>query len=114
MNQRIFDVGRVVSCKLDHLLAEPVDFLKIDIEGAEVDALLASTKLRNVKRIFVEYHSFCKQKQRLHELLQTLTDSGLRYYIKTIFSPYHAFLKQETHAGMDLQLNISCVRNDAN
>ena len=104
------DFTTVTSCQLDHLIQDQVDFLKMDIEGAEVDTLLASRLLCNVKNLFVEYHSFSEQKQRLPELLDKLTREGFRYYISTVYSPENAYLKQETQSGMDLQLNIFCVR----
>jgi FkbM family methyltransferase len=102
--------SRVASVKLDELITEPVDFLKMDIEGAEIDALLSCSRLGDVKRLFVEYHSFANRKQRLQELLQFFTEHGFRYYLSTVFSPEHPFLNQETQSGMDLQVNISCVR----
>lgn len=110
MGEYTGDFTRVTSCRLDHLIQDQVDFLKMDIEGAEVESLLASRLLSNVKNLFVEYHSFSQKKQRLHELLDKLTKEGFRYYISTVYSPKNAFLEQETRSGMDLQLNIFCVR----
>ncbi len=41
---------------LDDFLGEPVDLLKLDIEGAEGEVLEGATKLKQVKRMVMEYH----------------------------------------------------------
>src|SRR6476646_4373490 len=50
---------RVPTARLRDYLAVAVDFLKLDIEGAEVDVLAdCADRLSNVRHLFVEYHSF--------------------------------------------------------
>ncbi len=72
----------VQTVSLRQYLDEPVDLLKLDIEGAEVDVLLdCAERLDVVERIFVEYHSFAASPQRLPELLTVLRSSGLRLYL---------------------------------
>lgn len=103
--------GKKVQCvTLDELIVQQVDFLKVDIEGAETDVILKCKKLNLVRNLFVEYHSFLNSEQRLHQLLEKLAESGFRYYISTAFSPKKPFVKVDDYLGMDLQLNISCVR----
>jgi len=102
----------IETIQLDDLIEGPVDFLKIDIEGAEVDVLLVCQKLDQVNHLFVEYHSFSKTPQRLHELLTFLASKGFRYYMTTVFSQKEPFVQTLEHLGFDLQLNISCVRID--
>lgn len=96
---------------LDELIVQQVDFLKIDIEGAETDVILKCKSLHLVKNLFVEYHSFLNSDQRLHQLLAKISECGFRYYISTAFSPKNPFIKVSDYLGMDLQLNISCVRD---
>lgn len=91
---------------LDDLLAEPVELLKVDIEGAETDVLCASQRLHNVAQIMVEYHSFGDAAQSLHRLLDKLAASGFRYYVQTQFCPARPLVEHACHLGMDLQLNI--------
>ena len=102
----------MVKClTIDDLIAgREVDFLKIDIEGEETAAILASENLQLVNKLFVEYHSFSDKKQTLDELLEKLSCSGFRYYISTVYCPKNPFRNVETDLGMDLQLNISCIR----
>lgn len=95
---------------LDSLLGEPVDFLKMDIEGAETAAICASEKLGNVAQIFIEYHSFAGAPQTLDALLRKLADAGFRYYIQTQFCPARPLVAVECQLGMDLQLNIFATR----
>jgi len=89
-------------------LTRPVDLLKMDIEGAETTVLRASKdKLRLVKRIFVEYHSFVGQEQTLSELLSILTEAGFRLNINVPgLVSKKPLVKVNVYNGMDMQLNI--------
>lgn len=107
LSARPFEVKGVC---LDDLIDGPVDFLKMDIEGAETDALLSSKKLGLVSRLFVEYHSFVFQQQRLMELLGALRQSGFRIWIQTQYCPVRPFYETPTQADMDLQLNLFAKR----
>jgi FkbM family methyltransferase len=98
----------VETVRLRDYLNKHVDFLKIDIEGAETIVLKdCADLLTNVDKIFVEYHSFVNQEQCLHDILKILSESGFRYYIQNnganSQSPY---LHIDTYLGMDNQLNI--------
>lgn len=54
---KIADHGiRVEGISLDDLITEPIDVLKIDIEGGEYEALTTCTKLNMVRQITMEYH----------------------------------------------------------
>lgn len=94
--------------KLSNYLDQPVDLLKIDIEGAEVEVLKeCKNQLRNVRNIFVEYHSMVNQPQQLNELLEILRNAGFRYYIdNTSFLAEQPLMHLRTEFGMDLQLNV--------
>jgi FkbM family methyltransferase len=100
----------VPAVSLDELLAEPVDFLKVDIEGAEVDSLCSSRRLDAVDQMMVEYHSFADAPQGLHELLAKIAASGFRYYVQTQFCAPRPLVEPDSHLGMDLQLNIFATR----
>ena len=103
---------RVEVDTLKDYLNQPVDLLKLDIEGGEYDVISSSEKqLSNVKRIFVEYHSFAGETQKLGELLTILGNSGFRYYLETAgFTNRTPFLENRTVAGMDCQINIFATR----
>lgn len=101
--------------RLAPYLEKPVEFLKIDIEGAE-HAVLASVadRLRNVRLLFVEHHGFVGEEQRLPEFLQLLSDAGFRYYINSAYDFRRSPLRdRNANHGMDVQLNIFCVRDGA-
>ena len=92
-----------------------VDFLKIDIEGAEFKVLRNCRHLlKNVQHLFVEYHSFPGEDQKLHKILDWVQQAGFRYHIKEAFSRQKPFVSRKTNVGMDLQLNIFCYREDIN
>lgn len=105
----------VQSLRLSSFLDQPVDLLKLDIEGAEVDVLRdVSGKLDNVQRLFVEFHSFVDQPQRLDELTTVLRNAGFRFQIVTQFASPQPFRDRDSYLGMDMQLNIFAYRPDAN
>jgi len=109
-HQDFNDSVEIETIQLDDLLSEPVDFLKMDIEGEEVAALLGSKKLENVRSLFVEYHSFTGRPQGLELLLGKLVESGFRYHIQTQFCSPRPLVEPSEYLGMDLQLNIFATR----
>jgi FkbM family methyltransferase len=105
------DTKSIISIATERLsphLAHTVDFLKIDIEGAELEVLEETQgSLGNVRAIFVEYHSLASKPQELDKILSILSGAGFRYYVEhTGVKSRNAFIKRETHLNYDLQLNI--------
>jgi len=100
----------VETVMLDDLISGPVDFLKIDIEGAEAAALAACHKLHLVDQIFIEYHSFANPEQYLNDILEKLKKEGFRYYIHEQFCSKKPLSVARVHMDMDLQLNIFGLR----
>ena len=103
---------KVPSVRLRDYLAreKTVDLLKVDIEGAEL-AVLEDCKdaLQKIGRIFVEYHGYKAEKQKLDVLLRLLSDSGYRYLLENATGSHHPFV--ETPGGLlDLQVNIYAHR----
>jgi len=78
-----------------------------------VEILTRTRHLERVLRLFVEYHSFQDQPQRLHRILQVLTENGFRYQIQTQFSSRTPFALIESQEGVDLQLNIFAYRKES-
>ena len=104
---------RVASVRLKDYLEkeEKVEMLKMDIEGAEVDVLLdCQDCISKVKNLFVEYHSWEDQQQRLDEILSLLSRNGFRYFIKPVSDRKHPFVNKGKELDMDLQLNIFAYR----
>ncbi len=73
----------VVSCvRLRDYLTEPVDFLKMNIEGAEWDVLRdAEPRLSAVRAMVIEYHHLPGLPRTLHKLLDLLDRRGFEYLI---------------------------------
>lgn len=70
--------------RLSKYLWETVDFLKLNIEGAELDVLTEVTEagcLRNVRELVLEYHGWPKQEQKLGNILNLLNEQGFRYLV---------------------------------
>jgi FkbM family methyltransferase len=97
--------------RLKDYLEKPVDFLKLDIEGAEYEVLLdCADVLNNVRTLFIEYHSTANQPQHLDEILSIVSKAGFRYYIKEASHDVRFPFVDFKRNGFDLQLNISCYR----
>lgn len=81
----------VEAVRLSSYLAEPVDMLKLDVEGAELKVLreLADKKkLDLIRQMIVEYHyDFSNQDNSLGELLRLLEESGFRYLLHSPYRP---------------------------
>lgn len=86
---------------------EQVDFLKIDIEGAETQLLPhIASQLHKVDNLFVEFHSYNGQAQHLNEVITAITSAGHRVYIDNVAFKNSPFINKNGKYGMDLQLNI--------
>lgn len=107
------NINKVPTIRLKDFLSsfDQIDFLKIDIEGAETDVLIdCKEELKKVKYLFVEYHSFVDQPQNLDKLLNVLNENLFRYYIHSIGHIHEQpFMKQEKGI-MDIQLDIHAIR----
>jgi FkbM family methyltransferase len=98
--------------RLYDYLDQKIDFLKIDIEGAETEVLQdCATRLGNVEQLFVEYHSRNNESQTLHEILFILKNAGFRYHIKEAYTASKPFVERPLMVEMDLQLDIFAFRN---
>ena len=94
----------------DHL-ARHVDLLKMDIEGAETRVISDSRdRLRNVDRLFVEYHSRQNEIQTLDELIGVLIGEGFRLHVHSVNPAPMPFVGLSVEDGMDLQLNLFAWR----
>jgi FkbM family methyltransferase len=103
----------VKAIRLKDLLSEKVDFLKIDIEGAEYAVLKdIRDSLKNVQNLFVEYHGNFNQTGELTNMLTWINEQGFSYYIKEAAPVYVTpFLRRKRDVyEYDVQLNIFCFR----
>lgn len=89
------DSQSVNSVRLRHWLDQPVDFLKIDVEGAEAVILEDSAdKLHNVRHMFVEYHQFEDREQTLGRILEILAEAKFNVCLKEGYVPQFPFFQQ--------------------
>lgn len=102
----------VTATTLSQYLVKHVDFLKLDIEGAEGDVLEECREgLAHVERMFLEYHSAHGEPQQLGRILEILRGAGFRYYIEQIgITSGHPFIHRHTCNNFDNQLNIYAYR----
>ncbi len=91
--QRPLEPVQVKMVTLSSFITEPVDVLKLDIEGAEgevLEELTTTGKLHLIKKLFIEYHfDGFNTSYPLGRLLTSLDAAGYSYVIETgIMFPY--------------------------
>lgn len=103
----------VEACRLRPYLTEPVDLLKVNVEGAETEVLAdCADLLATVDRIVVEYHAFTGERQTLDTLIGVLAAGGYRLYVRSVTPgwPLQPLVDRPVHEGMDLQLYVYAFR----
>lgn len=87
-----------------------IDFLKLDVEGAEFVIINdIKNSLKVIKNIFIEFHSFKKDNQCLDKILSILSENDFRYFINSLTYISSPFIN-DADGAMDLQLNIFASR----
>lgn len=105
------NLTKVKAVDLKKYLQSKVDFLKIDIEGAENTLIFdIQPLLKNVDKLFLEYHGLLNEKQNLGDILNLLSDSGFEYYIRVAGETLKYPFFDQTHNVFNQQLNIFCYR----
>jgi len=101
----------VSTVRLYNWLNRRVDFLKVDIEGAETEVLLDCAQgLHHVQNLFVEYHRSPTEKDTLPDLLGLLRDHGFRTFLRDEHCPPSPLFEARFQAGFELQVNIWAKR----
>jgi len=106
------DAGGAISVDtvlLDELIGDrPVDFLKLDIEGAELPVLEQSAaSLAHVERLYIEFHCERDKPQALSRILSILEDAGFRYYLEAASVPLcHPFSDPIPDGPFETLINI--------
>lgn len=84
------------------------DFIKLDIEGAEINALRGCEEhLGRAERYFIEFHSLAHRRQELGWVIDIFDRAGFRVHVHPQFTakrPYYGV--RGGVYGMDMQLNL--------
>ena len=86
----------------EHALAQ-IDFLKVDVEGAEFDILLACSAetFAKIRRMVIEYHEFEGDERTHRDLTDLLVSHGFKVVVeKAIFPQPHWFGTRITRLGI--------------
>jgi FkbM family methyltransferase len=105
----------VKATRLKDFLDREIDFLKIDIEGAEFEVVMdLSENLHHIKNLFIEYHGSFGQNNELLQILNLVCEKGFNFYIKEATPAYQSpfYRLKESKIPYDIQLNIFCFRKD--
>jgi FkbM family methyltransferase len=107
-------VYKVEAIRLKDLLLkeEKIEFLKMDIEGAEVEVITdCKDSLKVADKIFIEFHSWKNDRKRLDLLIKNLEENSFDYFIDSISKLKSPFLNSKIN-NTDLQLNIFAIKNN--
>ena len=106
-----FEKYQVSTIRLRDYLKQSVDFLKLDIEGAETEVLKdCEDLLTSVENLFIEYHSFVNQPQTLNVIINILDKANFRLHIHQVRPTPQPFFNRPVCLGMDMILNIFAFR----
>ena len=102
----------VNATRLRDFLTTKVNFLKLDIEGAEYVVLQdIQDKLHLVNSMFIEYHGTYLQNRELVGIFNLIEKCGFKFYIKEAADNHSQPLaKNDSLTDYDVQLNIFCFR----
>lgn len=105
---------RVETVRFSTLLQneDSIDFLKMDIEGAEYKVILdCEPYLSNIEFMFIEYHGTAYETYKLTDMLNIFDKNGFQVYIKNAADLLkQPFIQQKTEEIYDVQLNIFCYK----
>jgi FkbM family methyltransferase len=100
---------QVPSRRLSDFIREPIDFLKLDVEGAEhrvLCDLLSSGKTQSIRQMVIEYHHHIgNQRSCLADFLRQLELAGFEYQIQASLFPV-------TSKGIFQDILIGAYRDD--
>ncbi len=100
----------IKTVRLSDYLSEPVDFLKLNIEGQELPVLLeveASGKFCKIHEMVIEYHGWANGEQRLGEILNLLDRNGFLYMVHDFDAETCSVTKPPFH--MDTKTTWFCL-----
>lgn len=96
----------------DYIPNEEVDFINMDIEGAESTVIPdISDKLQRVESLFIEYHSLLNKPQKLSEILKVVELAGFKYYIRNLYNQINFIDAEQSDNEFDLVLCIHCYKS---
>lgn len=111
---------KIDSIRLKDILSKHsnIDFLKLDIEGAENEVMVdCKDSLHNIQNIFIEYHQKYDKSQNLGEIINILDKANFRIYLENITkrkSPFYKNLSQKySDCEFELQVNIFAFKNQS-
>lgn len=91
----------------DYIKNNVIDFLKIDIEGEEKKVFFEILPyLKNVKNLFIEYHSFVHDEQYLSKILHHLELLNFRYYLEDDFKVKKPLTSNYVSLNQDMKINL--------
>ena len=91
---------------------DKIDFLKLDIEGAEDKVVNdCGSLLSKIENLFLEYHGTIHETEKLTMILKTLSGCGFKVYLNNAANHLQTpFYEKTSGTRHDVQLNLFCYR----
>jgi FkbM family methyltransferase len=104
----------VEAARLKDLMTRKIDFLKVDIEGAEYSVIKdIADQLGLVNNLFIEYHGSFDENHQFIDMLNMISNKGFHFYLREATPVFkQPFLQPLIKPLFDIQLNIFCFRLD--
>lgn len=75
---------KIKSDRLSSFIKKEIDFLKMDVEGAEmkiIKDLELSGKIEKIKKMYIEFHNKISEELKLEDFLNILKRNGFNYWV---------------------------------
>jgi len=91
---------------------DTIDFLKLDIEGAEFDVCTVEDfPYHKIRNFFLEYHGKSNELYKLNKILKILEKENFLIYVQNAADRLkQPFFNKTTNESSDNQLNIYCYK----
>lgn len=94
--------GTILVSRLSNFINGEIDFLKLNVEGAELNVIAEiEPKLSMVREMVIEYHGFPEIGQQLHKILEILDRNGFRYVIHDFDAETNPATKPPFHVNKE-------------
>jgi FkbM family methyltransferase len=104
---------KIQSIKLSKFLDKPVDFLKLQAKGFELDILNeCRRKLINVRNLYLEYHYSLNKNKYLSSILRIIEEAGFSYHIEQNSGQSNSPILEKISFGspVSFKVKIFCSR----
>ncbi len=102
-------IDKIYTTRLSNYIHSEVDFLKLNVEGSELNVLIdlhEQNKFKYIPQLCLEWHSFTRQKQNLDKVLSILERNDYKYFVSHFNHKINPLLRSPTRMKRDSQFYL--------